>query len=355
MVAVLGAAVFGGAATPAQAQFLFARPPFGGPMLSLGTYQTVRFGGYNPIVGRTHIGWTSVGGSVFMPGSMRNAYYGGMNSYVSAGLPAAYQNPTFQQQRSALSRAQKAGAAYNGSYEARIAIADQWNYERGAKPAAALPANVDRGLLKADHEAVASGVALNELLAAVPPLESRAIRTVDSALVPPDLVAHIVFAGGPTADAVNLLRAGTLNFPTPLTDPAFDALRADLTKAFGLVNETLGHNRATVTAAADKLTTAVAKARADTAPRVRDLPFHDAATVVRFLNRLDATAGTLKDGDRAAAFVPSWSAVGATVRELTRHMARFHLTFAPAADPDAYDVLHRGLSEYYIGLARAGK
>jgi hypothetical protein len=36
-------------------------------------------------------------------------------------------------------------------------------------------------------------------------------------------------------------------------------------------------------------------------------------------------------------------------------MNRYQLTFAPARDPEAYAVLHHGLSDYYVGLARAGK
>lgn len=348
------------AATPggAVAQFPFIQSPLGRPGTPLLNFRPVNLYGFNPATGQVNVGWSALSGSMFRPGSLQGRPYAGGSNYLSAGSGLGYQSPAFKQQQNAVSRAQKAGHAYNTTpVGARAAIGGQWAYEQGgAKPAdVAVPAGVNRGLLAAGPESIASGAALNDLLAAVPPLEAKAIRVVDSALVPPDLAQRIAFDGGPTADAVNLLRAPDLAFPAPLKAPAFDALRADLGKAFTAVGEVAGHNRATVISAADRLLAASGKARAEAVPLVRDLPFHDAATVVRFFNHLDAAARLLKDPDLSGAFVPGWAAVGVSVRDLARHMTRFHLTFAPAPDAEAYSVLHRGLADYYVGLARAGK
>jgi hypothetical protein len=90
---------------------------------------------------------------------------------------------------------------------------------------------------------------------------------------------------------------------------------------------------------------------------MRDMAFQDAADTARFFHRLEAAARVARDPAMAPAFVPSWSALGVTVKELVRHMSKYKLTFAPAtpADGGAYDVLYRGLSDYYLGLARAAR
>jgi hypothetical protein len=287
------------------------------------------------------------------------AGFGAQSSYLSGGIggvPMA--DPNAAKKQAALAQAQRQAARPAAAVEARAAIADQWAYEVGAKPAAANgPAkNVNPNLLDATPDEILSGAALNDLLLAVQPM-ADAGRAAESPLLPPDLLARVEFAGGPTADGVNQLRAGTLAFPAPLRDAQHDDLRRTLAADFAALSAAVGGPRPAVVAAADKLATSAKKGREAVAPAVREMAFPDATETVRFFHRLEASARVLRDPATAPAYVPNWSSLGLTVRELARHMAKYKLTFAPAtaADGGAYDVLYRGMTAYYVGLARGGK
>ena len=361
------AVVLGGAvADPAAAQIISVPNPVTG-----GRFNYTRFN-------MTSINVPTVNGNFaynsfnFGPGrnqQMAATGYAAQSSYLSGGIGGATifpvgaaADPNADKKQAALARAQRqAAVGPGGGVAARAAIADQWAYEVGAKPAAAPAANgppkgINANLLDASPVEIASGVALNDLLAAVRPMDDAG-RNAESALLPPDLVARVEFAGGPTADGVNLLRAGTLDFPAALRGPEFDALRATLAKEFVTLASAAGGPRPAIVAAANKLVASAKKGRETVAPNLREMAFPDAIDTARFFHRLEAAAKLLRDPATAPAYVPNWSALGLTVKELVRHMAKFKLSFAPAtaADGGAYDALYHGMADYYMGLARAGK
>jgi hypothetical protein len=360
---VLGGLVVALAADRAQAQIISVPNPITG-----GAFNYARFNATSVNV-PAPFGTFSYNSVTF--GGNRNqrmaaaAGYGAQAGYLSggvggvpafAGLPAA--DPNAAKKQAALAQAQRQAARPAGAVEARAAIADQWAYEVGAKPAAANgPAkNVNPNLLDATPDEILSGVALNDLLLAVRPM-ADAGRAAESPLLPPDLLARVEFAGGPTADGVNQLRAGTLAFPAPLRDAQHDELRRTLAADFAALAAAVGGPRPGVVAAADKLAGSAKKGREAVAPALREMAYPDAVETVRFFHRLEAAARVQRDPATAPAYVPNWSALGLTVKELARHMAKYKLTFAPAtaADGGAYDVLYHGMTAYYVGLARAGK
>ena len=284
-------------------------------------------------------------------------YFGG--GYMGGGFGTGGYNPVAAQRAAELAAAQRAGGqAYRA---ARGGIADQFAYERGARPAAkpddlARAARlVDQDLLTADPAEIASGAALNGLLGAVEPLQAKPGKPVDSPLLGPDLASRVSFAGGPNADALNLLRAGRLKFPEPLRKSADLAdWRAEAEDAYAAATRAAAEGKPTPPAVADRLAAAADSGRRRTGEMVRDLPFPQAAAVVGFFNRLSATAAALADPKAAGLYDRNWSILGLTVDELTAHMAKYDLTFAPA-DAEAYTTLHRGLVGYYLTLAQERK
>jgi hypothetical protein len=142
-----------------------------------------------------------------------------------------------------------------------------------------------------------------------------------------------------------------------LRDPQHEDLRRTLATEFDALLQAVGGPRPGLIAAADRLLASIRKAREAVTPSLREMAFPEAVDTAKFFHRLEAAARLVRDPATAPAYVPSWSALGVTVKELSRHMARHKLSFAPAAatDSGAYEVLFHGLADYYIGLARAGK
>ena len=283
-------------------------------------------------------------------------YYGG--GYMGGGVGTGGYNPVAAKRAADLAAAQRAGG--QAFRAARGGIADQYAYERGARPAAkpddlARAAKlVDRDLLTADPAEIASGAALNGLLGAVEPLQAKPGKPVDSPLLGPDLASQVEFAGGPNADALNLLRAGRLKFPTALRTAALADWRTETEAAYTAAIVAAGDGKAIPEPTAARLRAAADRGREQTREMIRDLPFPQAAAVVGFFNRLAATADVLADPASAGLYVRNWSVLGLTVDELSAHMAKYGLTFAPA-DEEAYTTLHRGLVGYYLALAQERK
>lgn len=353
-VIVGGSAVFA-TPTPALAQF-YNIPLGGGYNLRYSRFQSFSV----PIMGPngpTTVGYFNAGFRPYRQTTIVTPYYGG--SYLGGGFGAgAGLNPGLAQQRDDLARAQRRATA--AANDGRRAIADQWAYERGAKPLArpndlARAAElVDNNLLSADPEEIASGQALNGLLTGVQPLHEKPGKPVDSPLVAPDLATRIVFAGSPKAEALNFLRAGRLRIPVALRTRELVAWRSELEAAYNAVLVAASEGRPVPPAVISRLNTAIAQGRDHAGPIVRGLPFPQAAEVMRFFNQLSSSAEVLADPSAAGLYVGNWSVLGLTVGELTTHMLQHDLKFGPS-DGEAYATLHRGMVSYYLGLAQARK
>jgi hypothetical protein len=364
-------AVGAGLATPGAApaqfvggygagQFYNVRPPFPVPFnFRYNYYQqysatlNTAFGTYNA---QYAYGFSGPYGLAMQRQLAARSYY----AYPSAGyMSGGFANPALAAAQADLGRAQRAAAAAS---TAKTAVHDQWAYERfGAAGVAAVkvgpdaPEAVAKAITTIDEKEIATGDPLNSLLVAAVAAEKKAGK-VDSAFLPPNLLADLKFAG-PKAEAVNLLRkAGRLDFPAGFDQPALAAVRDKLDRDFAAAAAPVLVGKAADATKAAKLEADVAEARKALAPLVREMSFEDAAAARRLLNQLDATARTLK-GPTAGLLDPAWQAEGTNVAGLVRYMSRQALLFAPAdqGTEDRYVAAHRGLAAYVSALTEAQK
>ncbi|MCZ2341108.1 MAG: hypothetical protein LC104_04840 [Bacteroidales bacterium] len=290
------------------------------------------------------------------PTVVMSPYYSG--GYFGGGFSSGY-NPHGAKNAADLAKAQRKATA-RAHDNAQRQITEQWAYERGARPInrpndlADAAKIVDRNLLNANPADIASGKALNDLLQVIEPLQAKPGKLVDSSLLGPELLAKVTFTGSAQAEALNFLRAGRLHVPVPLRTRELAAWRGELEAAFHAVLLSAGEGKPLMPSVADRLVAAVQEGRELTAPIVRSLPFPQAAEVVRFLNNLALTAGVLRDPASAGLYKSNWSTLGLTVGELTTHMAKHGLEFAPS-DAEAYSTLHRGMVGHYLALAQVRK
>lgn len=283
-------------------------------------------------------------------------YFGG--SYMGGGFTNGY-NPHGAKNAADLAKAQRKATA-RANDNAYKQITDQWAYERGARPIkrsndlADAAKIVDRNLLHANPADITAGKALNDLLGVIEPLQAKPGKLVDSPLLGPELLAKVTFSGSSQADALNFLRAGRLHVPLPLRARELATWRGELEAAFQAVLLRAGEGKPLSPLVADRLLAAVQQGRELAAPIVRGLPYPQATEVMRFLNNLALTAGVLRDPASAGLYSSNWATLGLTVGELTTHMAKHGLQFAPS-DAEAYSTLHRGLVGYYLALAQVRK
>jgi hypothetical protein len=372
--------------TPAHAQF------YGSPIPSYGWYHptmTYRFStrGFAPIP-RQYFGGlrpvmpvrplTPVNGfnplmfnplnPNYSPALANSAIYYGLNRiYASTGYSTAFSAPGY----SSLSPAQPGVAGSYGGYMSgsalardfgraqseagrdygiRNSIADQAAYER-REAAKAQERPGARALVATNGAEIASGAALNRILAAAIALDRG--EKLNSVFLPPNLLAEIRFAGGDPAEALNLIRAaGHLPFPKAFEAGPMAELKPRIEKDVAAVAAPLLAGKPRDPAAVAALEGTVQKARAAMKPAEKDLDFEGATALRRFVNQLDSTVAALKKADAAALFVPRWATEGTSVAELIRHMAKFKLQFAPAPKgaEESYAALHRGLADYLIAL-----
>lgn len=224
------------------------------------------------------------------------------------------------------------------------------------KPAGLVLTGLNRALVEPADRDILSGKVLNELATTIRGLESRGAKA-ESPLLPAELVAHVNYKGGPSADVIALLGTGRPVMPAALTAAEFEAVREDLDKALTPVLEPIKAGKRPAVDAVDRLITATKKAKETTAARAKPLPEAEAKELSRFYVTLDSLSRVGKDAGAAGLFPQRWTSVGATVAELVRHMNSFKLAFAPAAsgDEDVYYSLHRGLVGYYAALSQAKK
>jgi len=367
---VLGVVLATPAAAPAQffggaAGVGFPRPPLGGglaPRLpNVAFAQQYRFG-LNTGFGSYNVGRTLYGPAGYYyfasQGNSRNSYLypAAGTGYITGGVA----NPALAAAQAELARAQQAAGA---AMSAKGAVHEQWAYEKigvpgvkGVKLGADTPEAVARALATTDEREIATGEPLNDLLIAASVAEKKAGK-VESAFLPPDLLADLVFTG-PKADAVNLLRrGGRLDFPAGFDAPVLADARAVLEREFTAVASPVLLGKAAEPARAVKLEAAVAEARKALGPLVREMSFEDAAAARRFLNQLDAAARTFKAPGTAGLIDPAWRVEGTNAAGLVKHLTRHNLLFAPAVPgtEDRYAAAHRGLATYLFGLAEAQK
>jgi hypothetical protein len=242
---------------------------------------------------------------------------------------------------------------------ARTQIYDQWAYEKlgllgglaGVRPDEH-PEALQKALAATEEADVASGEALNHIVVAVVAAESRGAKGV-SAHLPPNLLSEVRFTGGPTADAVNLLRsAGRLPFPASFDTPALNETRDTLERDFAAVATPLLAGKPAGTAQVNRLNATVRAAQDRLTVVLRDLSFEDATAARRFLNQVESAAKVLGGPNAPGLVNPKWSAAGANVAELVRFMTRNKLLFGPApkGGEEAYLALHQGLAAYLFAL-----
>jgi hypothetical protein len=277
-------------------------------------------------------------------------------AYTMGGV----RNPAVEGMGQAFGRAQRqATQARMMPGGARTAIYDQWAYERlgvaglpGLIPGQEPPEALVKALAAADPEEVASGEALNHIVVGVVAAQSQGSKA-DSAFLPPNLLASVRFAGGPNADALNLLRtAGRLEFPAAFEDGPLAVARADIDREFAAVAAPALVGKAPDPTRVARLEATVKRAHELLTPAIKDMDFADATAARRFLNQLDAAAKVLKTPSSAGLIDPKWTTEGTSVADLVKHMTRNKLLFGPveAGHGDVYIALHRGLAAYLFVL-----
>ncbi len=274
---------------------------------------------------------------------------GGVGTYgVAANNPAF--NPIVQEQVRLLRAA--GGQGNNNDVEARKMIADQWAYEQRAKKLVAPVAAAGAAFQAATEDQILSGRTMNELATAIRDLEGKGAKATAS-LLPADLLSHIAYSPGVSADVVELAAAGKLTFPETLAEREWMSLRADLQKAATPVLESASAGKRVPAAAAEKLAAEVKTARKEIAPLLRDVTFLEATELTRFLNRLENLSKLGTDANLNGVYVPAWTTVGAGVNEYVKHLGKYNMTVSQRAtgDDEAYFSLYRAMLDYYNALS----
>lgn len=343
----------------------FPRPPLGVPTPRLPNVvfaQQYRFG-LNTGFGQYQVRSTLYGPVGYYYFAQQGQYRGSYlypspgSGYISGGVA----NPQLAAAQADLARAQNAAAG--AAMSAKGAVHEQWAYEKigvpgvkGVKLGPDAPEAVAKALATTDERVIATGEPLNHILVAASNAAAKAGK-VESAFLPPDLLADLVFTG-PKADAMNLLRKGArLDFPAGFDAPALVEARTALEREFAAVSSPVLLGKAADPTKAAKLEAAVADARKALAPQVREMSFEDATAARRFLNQLDGAARTFKAPGTAGLVDPAWRVEGTNAAGLVRHLSRHNLLFGPAAPgtEDRYVGTHRALATYLFALTEAQK
>jgi len=355
---VAGAAVLA-TARPANAQFFYRQMPtiysyypFGPVVMPFGYGVMPAYG-----LGINQAGafWpSSTGGYGFTSSRLyySPAYYGGYGggypmtydySYSSTG---SYGYGMAAQESYYLRQAQRQA----GYGEAGGAVSYDRVPDRGAKPADPnrwkdAPAALKQALFNPTEQSVNSGQALSELLRVIPDLEAAGGKA-DAPFLPPEVLAKVTFIGGPAADALNMVRAGKVEFPPVLRGTEFDGPRTAIEKDLATASDLVRAGRKIDPALVDRLSANVKRLQANAPVDVE---------TVAALARLNAAVTFLKSADASGLFVPGWQTEGATLRDLGKFMARFKLQFGPVAPggEPLYGALHRGMVSYVNQLAQA--
>jgi hypothetical protein len=372
LIAGLGLALFPAAAAAQFApQFTPALVP-PNPLYQLTPYRfQLNLGVTVPTTfGRAFVGWTAPftpAPQYFSPNygrpTPRYPWLSGATNtmgYMSGGSAGAGSYAASAQR--AFEQAQADATRVWGNPDAKKAIGDQWAYEKigvaglaGAEAGQPQRDALLRALAVTSESEVASGEALNHILAAVVSAEAKGGKGV-SAFLPPQLLDEVRFAGA-SADAVNLVRqSGRLPFPAAFATPELRDLRDVLEKDFAAVAAPLLAGKPVEPAKLMKLEATLKKLEEVAPPVIRNQSFEDAIAARRFLNQLASAVRTLKGG--ATGLVsPAWATEGANVADLVRHMTKHKLQFGPVAPGGeaGYLALHKALMTYLFVLTQPKK
>lgn len=286
------------------------------------------------------------------------AMYAPMNysGYISAGV----RNPALEAQNKDFARAQQAAAMRANPVAARTAIYDQWAYEKlgtaglpGLKTAPEQPEALLEAMSAPDESQVVSGEALNHLLVASAAAIDKKKVKIDSAFLPPNLLASIRFSGSPAADAVNLIRqAGQQPLPAAFTRPELAAMGQEIERDLAAAAAPILAGKPAAPDRVLKLELVARQARKALEPVTANLEFEDAIAARRFLNQLDGVVKTLKGSGTSNLIDPKWTTEGTNIADLVNYMTKNKLLFGPAeqGSEDVYFALHRGLVAYLYVL-----
>jgi hypothetical protein len=198
-------------------------------------------------------------------------------------------------------------------------------------------------LFNPTEQSINSGQALNQLLKASTDLEAAGAKT-EPPFLPPEVLAKVTFIGGPAADGLNLVRAGTVEFPLTLRGTEFGGPRTAIEKDLVTASEAVRAGKKLDPALVDRMSANV--------KRLKSKAPVDVDTTAA-LARLEAAVNYLKSADATGMFVPAWQTDGATLRDLSKFMARYKLQFGPVVSGGEalYAALHRGMVGYVNQLS----
>jgi hypothetical protein len=340
---------------------LYQHPAYG--------YQ-LNFGAVVPTAfGRTFVGLTvplTRAPQIFSPNMGYSAPYswsGGRvpsTGYMS-GSSGRYDSYSVQRdfekaQRDATLNWRSPGAAKN-------LISNQWAYEKiGMTPAAAAAAAKDTSdsLINALHARteteVASGEALNHILAATVVAEAKGGKGV-SAFLPPQVLGDVRFAGK-AGEALDLLRqAGRLPFPAAFDTPELRPMRDAIERDFAALAAPMLLGKPYESGKLAILEADLKKTELASPVVIREQSFEDAIATRRFLNQLAGLTRTLRAGGTTGLLNPAWATDGTSVADLVKHMAKYKIQFgaAPEGNEPSYLALHRALTTYLFVLSQPKK
>jgi hypothetical protein len=306
------------------------------------------------VLNTRQIAVTNMVANYFASGS-EGPSYGQYGSYMTGG--SVQGNDIILAAQREVAKAQREAA--------RDQIGSAWRYETGGGAVAAALPVVDpaaealrKALTANDPATIASGDALNTILAEIVKAEAKNNKSVPSAYIPPLLLADVRFAGSPAADLLTYARlAGSLPYPAAFDDPALAPLRDDFDKAFTEATTPVKAGRGPELAKLTRLETAFDRLQGAAGAVLRNRPFDEAAAARRFLNRMGGAVKGLKGNTPVSLIDPKWAVEGSSVADLVKHMARHKLRFGPAAPgaEEAYATMHRDLATYLFVLTQAKK
>jgi hypothetical protein len=370
VVGVLGFLIAGlGTATPVQAQYF--------PLWRANPYMpAIPLGGFSSPWGSFQYGQAQSLSlyKVLPTGQTMNfsfsSYSAGLplwnNSFVqpiylggSSGLSGGFTtnrtyNPTLARIQNEIGIAQKQMASLPKSREDNRDELARWASERTRDTGDNDPLKaVDAAMINPAVEEILNGQILNEIAARIQKLE-KAGKRASSSLCPPEMMAVLVFDGGPAADTANAFRKTEPSYPELLASPMFLDQRKGLTEAFSAVATLVHAGKKPELALINQLEAAAKKAHDEADLLVKSASIEQSAAVARFFNELESGCRYLKTHP-VGVVGPKWLTTGSTVQELVQHMAKYELRFGPvqAGEESAYFSLHRGLLGYYASLSQA--
>jgi hypothetical protein len=203
-----------------------------------------------------------------------------------------------------------------------------------------------------------SAKSLNDILTNLQELGKKGYEGPAVALEGADLKSINVTSGKGPANTGLLKEAGKLSWPSALRTLPPEAQTRELRAQIdGLLDEAKkqavlrGKVDAGTTTELDRSIDALRKLLAS---QIGDFSFSDYSESRRFLGQLDDAVKVLQQPDAGNYLTGKFSAQGATVKELVKHMSENGLRFAPAVSGEeaAYTALYQALAQYQAAVAK---